>query len=134
MEVTGAYWGTEAGFQDAIKPLTDLWRTKNVSPDDMGIRGLGKSAVHERQWPEMLLYMANDDHLEPAARTAMSQLSPREFAKASYEGGVWPEIFSYVSTEDKTTFVEPGQEDVNMDGENARVSVQQVQPSPNVKY
>lgn len=85
MEITGAFWGTREEFNTAIQPLLDLWEQAKVPPDQVRIRHQDEksapvhASVHERTWREMLLYMANDDHLESTERTAMSFLDPEDY-------------------------------------------------------
>lgn len=87
MEVTGAFWGTYDDFLTAITPLTAAWEAAGVKPDEITIRTegvskdakLGRSAVHERSWRDMLLFMANDDHLQNQERQSMSVLSAADY-------------------------------------------------------
>ncbi|KAF8421356.1 hypothetical protein EV426DRAFT_536288, partial [Tirmania nivea] len=75
MEITGAYWGPREDFDKAIQPLLKRWEDAGVPPDDQSIwhrNGAPSSATHVRTWREMLLYLANDDHLQPLERLGTS--------------------------------------------------------------
>jgi len=81
-EITGAYWGPRADFDTAIQPLLQRWNEAGVPPDEISIwhkNGAPSSAVRERTWREMLLYMANDDHMESLERLGTSVLDAADY-------------------------------------------------------
>lgn len=116
MEVTGAFWGNEEGFNAAIAPLLKLWNDNGVPPDGSTVKTkqgiqrqgvIGESGVVERPWRDMLLYMANDDHLQQEERASMATTSPQEYIQNYGKYSVDEALISSYYPDTTPVFTEP---------------------------